>query len=100
VRPESHAGRLADPRSGAFTGDMHRPHDDGGGNPFAPGTRVVAAVRIGGLLRPRVPAGSPGVVVAVAPGELLEVLFEGDRTELVRPDQLSPFHGFFGDDGG
>jgi hypothetical protein len=40
------------------------------------------------------------VVIATARADLLEVQFDGDRTELVRPDQLAPLQGFFDDNEG
>jgi hypothetical protein len=74
---------------------MNSQQDSAGAPDFAPGTRVLAAVKIGGLFRARVPRDTLGVVIAGAPGGLLEVHFDQDRTELVRPDQLLAFRGFF-----
>jgi hypothetical protein len=55
--------------------------------PFAVGDRVVAARGIG-LIRPRVPSGTAGVVAAYSPVGEVEVQFDNGRVELLRPDAL------------
>ena len=55
---------------------------------FDVGDRVIAAVNIGGIWRPRVPRHTGGIVVGRAPGGELEVHFAGERKELVEPSKL------------
>jgi len=55
---------------------------------FAVGDRVVAARGIG-MIRPRVPRGTEGVVAAHSPVGELEVQFVNGRVELLTPDALT-----------
>ena len=61
---------------------------EGARRDFAVGDRVVAAAGIG-LIRPRVPEGTPGVVAAFSPSGEMEVQFANGRVELLRPDSLA-----------
>ena len=55
---------------------------------FTVGDRVVAARGIG-LIRPRVPRGTVGIVAAFSPVGELEVQFSNGRVELLTPDALT-----------
>lgn len=55
---------------------------------FAVGDRVVAARGIG-IIRPRVPRGTVGVVAAYSPVGELEVQFVNGRVELLTPDAVT-----------
>jgi hypothetical protein len=54
---------------------------------FDVGDRVVAARAVGGLLRPRVPAGSRGIVIGRGVDDRYTVAF-GDRVEEVTGRRL------------
>jgi hypothetical protein len=56
--------------------------------PFPVGTRVVARRGIG-LLRPRVPEGTAGVVAGYSPAGEVEVEFANGRVELLPPSWLT-----------
>lgn len=61
---------------------------DARSTPFAVGARVVAARGIG-LLRPRVPQGTVGVVAAYSPVGEIEVQFVNGRVELLHASALT-----------
>ena len=53
------------------------------------GDRVTAAEGLGGFLRPRVPAGTPGVITTRLPGGLLRVRFVTGQAVSAAPGQLA-----------
>jgi hypothetical protein len=56
--------------------------------PFEVGDRVIAVTGIGAI-RPRVPQGTLGLVVASTPAGELEIHFSNGRVELVAPAKLA-----------
>ena len=87
------ARRLRWPRAGGTDASIPR-HPAGAAQSPPPraaldvGDRVTAAEGLGGFLRPRVPAGTPGIITARPPGGLLQVRFVTGQTISAAPDQL------------
>jgi hypothetical protein len=53
------------------------------------GDRVYAAENLGGFFRPKVPAGTFGIVIGREVDSKIVVLFANERTLAVRPNQLT-----------
>ncbi|WP_037232040.1 hypothetical protein [Rhodococcus wratislaviensis] len=60
----------------------------GVGEPLDLGDRVIAAVDLGGFLRPRIRRGTRGVVIGCGFDGLLTVHFANGRVQHASPDEL------------